>query len=274
MILLILAVLGLCLGSFVNAYVWRVYKQDTARSKRTKHQKYSVLHGRSMCPNCQHVLAPKDLIPLLSWVSLSGRCRYCRQPISAQYPLVELLTAVLFMVSYVAWPETLSGIAWLPFVIWLGIITNLVALAVYDLKWMLLPNRMLVPLAILAGIFVGLLAFSTDSFDPLTGALWGSLIGGGLFWVLFQLSNGRWIGGGDVKLGAVLGIIVGGPMNAILLLFISSLLGTLVSVPLMVTGKASRTSKLPFGPFLIAAAWIVALYGERIVRWYNQLVGL
>ncbi len=260
----------------MNAYVWRVHKQGLTKPKRTtkKPDQYSLLHGRSMCPNCKHGLAAKDLVPVLSWLSLKGSCRYCHKRISMQYPLVELATAALFVVSYLAWPEPLSGVVWLLFGLWLGIVVNLMALAVYDLRWMLLPNRMVTPLAVLSVMYVLVSGLVSGSVDPLVSAVWGALIGGGLFYILFQISDGKWIGGGDVKLGAALGLIVGGPMNAILLLFLASFIGTLVALPLMIAGKASRTSKLPFGPFLIAAAYVVALYGERIVNQYNTLVGL
>lgn len=273
MIILMLSVLGLCVGSFVNAYVWRVYKQETRPKKRSKSpKKYSVLHGRSMCPACEHQLHAKDLVPVLSWLTLRGKCRYCQQPISPQYPLVELLTALLFVASYLAWPMVLAGEHWVYFGLWLASVVVMMALAVYDLKWMLLPNRMVTVLAVLAALYVGVMAIWQGSLDPLWSAAWGALVGGGLFYVLFQISNGRWIGGGDVKLGAVLGVLIGGPMNAILMLFVASLVGTLVALPLLIMGKAHRTSKLPFGPYLLLAAFLIGLYGPRLVDWYNRLI--
>jgi len=104
MIVVVLVVLGLCLGSFVNALVWRIHEQDRLTGKKKKpHKKQldrlSILHGRSMCPDCHHELKPKDLVPLFSWLSLHGKCRYCHKPISWQYPVVELLTAGLFVFS-------------------------------------------------------------------------------------------------------------------------------------------------------------------------------
>ncbi len=277
--ILILVVLGLCFGSFVNAYVWRVHKaqKQTKGGKGTKavsraKDKYSLLHGRSMCPDCEHELAAKDLIPVVSWLSLKGKCRYCRKPISAQYPVVELLTSVLFVISYLSWPNALSTEQWVYLGFWLSFVVSFMALSVYDLKWMLLPNRMLLPLAVLAVAQVVVSVVWQQSADPLISAAWGAVIGGGLFYVLFQISKGKWIGGGDVKLGAVLGLIVGGPMNGILLLFVASLVGTLFALPLLVAGKAKRSSKLPFGPFLIISAFVVGLYGQRIADWYNQLI--
>jgi len=273
MIIAILFVIGLCVGSFVNAYVWRVYKQETGHGKGKQKKapaKYSILHGRSMCPHCEHQLHAKDLVPVLSWLSLKGKCRYCKKPISPQYPLVELLTAVLFVVSYIAWPLLMNIEQWVYLGLWLVSVAVMMALAIYDLKWMILPNRMVAVLLSLALVQLLVAVIWQQSLAPLMTALWGALIGGGLFYVLFQLSAGRWIGGGDVKLGAVLGLIVGGPMNGILLLFIASFMGTLVAVPLLALGKAERTSKLPFGPYLLLAAYVVYLFGSRLVDWYNQ----
>lgn len=259
MIFAILIVVGLCLGSFVNAFVWRT------------REKLSITRGRSMCPHCKHTLAAKDLVPVLSWLSLGGKCRYCSKPISAQYPLVELLTAMLFVASYIWWPNILTGPQTAIFVLWLMLLTGLMALAVYDLRWFLLPNRILSPLAIIAGVqaLVAVLSSNQPS-TALLNVILGFIIGGGLFYVLFQASNGKWIGGGDVKLGALLGVIVGTPGRTILFIFLGSLLGSLVSVPLLATGRMNRTSALPFGPFLITGAIITVLFGGDILQWYQQ----
>lgn len=250
MIPFILFVFGVCLGSFVNAYVWRTHVQLQLQKGKKPGKQYSILHGRSMCPDCKHGLGVKDLVPVLSWLSLKGECRYCKKPISWQYPAVELLTGVLFVISYFAWPNAFSTGEWLYFGLWLAMVVQLVALAVYDLRWMLLPNRMVIVAAGIATVMLATRAVTDTSLEPLLSALWGVVIGGGLFYVLFQLSDGKWIGGGDVKLGAVLGLTVGGPMNAILLLFIASFAGTIVMLPLLLSGKTKRTSKMPFGPFL------------------------
>ena len=159
MIYIVLFVLGLCLGSFINALVWRLHMQEMG-DRRLKLDKkvpnsklqtpnYSVLKGRSMCPNCKHQLSAKDLIPVISWISLKGKCRYCKKPISWQYPLVELLTALLFILSWLFWPVELSA-SWqyLAFITWIIMLVGLVAMAVYDTKWMLLPDKILYPLVL------------------------------------------------------------------------------------------------------------------------------
>lgn len=224
-----------------------------------------------MCPHCKHSLSAKDLIPVLSWLSLGGKCRYCRKPISWQYPLVELLTAGLFLLSYVYWPYGFYAQGVTLFVFWLVFLVGFIALIVYDIRWFLLPNRIIYPLMWLALIQVIVLSIIFHGhLESLTTAAWGIVIGGGLFYALFQISKGKWIGGGDVKLGALLGLIVGGPGMSLLLLFTASLLGTVVALPLLATGRVKRDSHLPFGPFLIVAAIIVYLFGTSILNWYRR----
>lgn len=275
MIFAVLVVVGLCLGSFVNALVWRLHEQAALEGKKTKGSKLqatklSILKGRSMCPHCQHELAVKDLVPVLSWLSLGGKCRYCRKPIGWQYPLVELLTAGLFIFSYIYWPSGFHGAGLLEFVLWLVFLTGLVALFVYDARWFILPNRILYPLIVLAVLqILAVTLFYHGSTSSLLGAVWGALILGGLFYGLFRVSDGQWIGGGDPKLGVLLGLLIGGPLASFLLLFLASSGGTLVALPLLVTGKATRTSKLPFGPLLIIAAIVVRLFGASIIAWYK-----
>ena len=307
MVYIALILLGLCFGSFVNALVWRLYQQgnggegeeqgpesdkkDKKSGKKARHavayppaltpppaSELSILKGRSMCVDCRHTLAAKDLIPVLSWVSLRGKCRYCRKAISWQYPLVELLTAGLFVASYVFWPLPLSGSGLLglsvsnglAFGFWLIFLVGFMALAVYDLRWFLLPNKIVYPLLVLAAGQALARAALDGDVAILTTAIWGLAIGGGIFYLLFQVSRGTWIGGGDVKLGFLLGLIVGGPVNSLLLLFLASLLGCLVTVPLLLSGRATRKSHIPFGPFLLLAAIIVQLFGAAILAWYQH----
>lgn len=268
--LLAVIILGLCAGSFINALVWRVREQHKKRPRSDR--SLSILHGRSVCPHCRHQLAWYDLIPLLSWLALKGRCRYCDRPIPLQYPLVELLTAALFAISAIQWPQPLSGQLWFGLAVWFVILTGLIALLVYDLKWMLLPNRIVYPMLGIAaaGVLIRALMFA-EGMAPVAQALWGLLTIGGLFYLLFQVSKGRWIGGGDVKLGALLGLLVGGPLSSLLLLFLASLSGSITSLPLLLTGKLSRSDRIPFGPFLIAAGIVTKLFGDGILRWYEAV---
>jgi prepilin signal peptidase PulO-like enzyme (type II secretory pathway) len=268
----VLILLGLCFGSFVNALVWRLHEQAklaTSKKKRTKeYQALSLAHGRSMCVYCHHELAAKDLVPVFSWLALRGKCRYCRKPIAWQYPLVELLTTVLFVASYLAWPLRLQGAEWAMFALWLALLVGFMALIVYDLRWMLLPNRLVFPLFAPAALSVLLRSGINSSFQPILSAFLGVLVGGGIFYLIFQVSAGKWIGGGDVKLGFLLGLILGSGQKAFLLLFVASLLGTLCILPLLATKRIGRTSRIPFGPFLVAGAVVVELWGQRLLDWY------
>jgi leader peptidase (prepilin peptidase)/N-methyltransferase len=219
MIILLLALLGLIFGSFVNAFVWRLHEQEELREgvkkpSKKKLEELSILKGRSMCPHCHHELAAKDLIPLVSWLSLRGKCRYCHKPISAQYPLVEALTAVLFALSYAWWPLELHGAGLVQFVFWLGFVVAFVALAVYDLKWFLLPDKIVYPLIGAAAVEVITVAIMQHGVHVLLDAALGALVISGVFYLLFQVSGGKWIGGGDVKLAVVLGLLAGTPLKA------------------------------------------------------------
>jgi prepilin signal peptidase PulO-like enzyme (type II secretory pathway) len=166
----------------------------------------------------------------------------------------------------------LSGREWLFFSLWLPTLVVLLALLIYDLKWFLLPNKLIVPLTILALLQISLRAmlhWHSVTLNILEPA-WGVLIGGGFFYLLHKVSNGKWIGGGDVKLGAALGLLVQSSSNAFLVLFGASLLGTLVSLPLLLLKRVKRDSHIPFGPFLIIAAIVVYFFGASFVNWFNQ----
>lgn len=264
MAILILLILGLCAGSFVNAFVWRL------------HNKKDWIKGRSVCIHCKHKLSSADLIPVLSWLWLGGKCRYCNKPISSQYPIVEILVAVAFVFSYIYWPSNLSGVEILYFALWLVFIVGFTSMALYDLKWMLLPNKILKPLYVLAGVQVAIMVVLADSFsDKLLAVALSFLIGFGLFYALFQISSGKWIGGGDVKLGGLLALVLASPAQMAMTIFSASVLGSAISVPMIISGKAKRNTRIPFGPFLIIGCVIAKLFGDSIINWYQQkIIGL
>ena len=271
MIIAILVVVGLCFGSFVNALVWRVHEQAGRKGKQTDRARLSIARGRSMCPDCGHGLAGKDLVPVLSWLALRGKCRYCGKPVSFQYPLVELLTAGLFAALYIWWPVPFTTAQTVVFVLWLALATGFMALIVYDLRWMLLPDRIMHPMAVLAGVVAVIsIATAPNPAMALLNTVLAVAVGGGIFYVLFQVSKGKWIGGGDVKLGWMLGLLVATPARSVLLIFLAALLGSLVSVPLLLARRMKRASVVPFGPFLIAAAIIVHLFGHTMLSWYQK----
>lgn len=260
--LIALTVLGLCFGSFVNALVWRLH---TGRD---------WVKERSQCPKCHHQLASKDLIPLVSWLALGGRCRYCHKPISKQYPLVELAMAVVFVLSYVFWPADLAGgEARLQLATWLAASVGLMALLVYDSRWQLLPSRILYPtLAIAAaGRLADILIYKPDIMGALVDWALALAVGAGVFWLIFHISKGQWIGYGDVRLGLVIGTLVIGPVEAAATIFLASLIGSLVMIPMLLSGHKQMTDRLAFGPFLIVATWLVVMAGDRLAGWFPAL---
>lgn len=308
MAIIILFVLGLCLGSFTNAFIWRFRqkelllaahetRQSAKDSKKSVKQaakdsaklkaelnRLSVTKGRSMCVHCHHELAAKDLIPVVSYVMLRGKCRYCGNPIQ-DTPLAELLTPALFILSYIFWPLEMSGAGQFAFGMWLVFLVGFVILSIYDLRWFELPHRIVLPLIGLAlvQVLVSATVFG-GGLPSLLHAFWGALLGGGVFYALYMISPkeiqedgstaSAWIGGGDITLGTLLGLLVGGPGNILLLIFLASLIGTLLAVPLMLAGRATRSTHLPFGPFLIASAVIVKLFGAAIIGWYMGFVAV
>lgn len=259
MIITLLIVLGLSFGSFINAFVWRF------------HEHMDWLRGRSECDYCHHVLSPIDLIPVLSWAILRAKCRYCHKHLSLEYPLVELVTAGLFSISYIYWPLSLHGLDLFQFVCWLAFLVGFVGLTIYDLKWYTLPDKIVFFLIGLSSLQLLVVYIDSSNIRHLTGGLIGAAIISGIFYTIFRISDGKWIGGGDVKLGICLGMIVGGPLNAILLIFIASLIGTLLAIPLLLKHR-SISIHIPFGPFLMLATIIVFFLGSDITSWYKHLI--
>lgn len=247
--LLILFVFGLSIGSFLNVVIYR------AKIKK------SIVHPQSFCPSCKHCLAWYDLIPVASFIILGGKCRYCRKRVSWQYPLVELACGVLFALFYIK----VGSINPLLFFN-LFFVSIFVVIFVYDLKYYLILDRIILSgatLAILASIFLGKPSFPA--------ALLGSLMSGGFFAIIVLVSKGKWMGGGDVKLGFLLGFILGWPQISVAL-FIAFILGSIIGLLLIVLQKKTLKSAVPFGTFLTVAAIVTMLEGERILKWYLNLI--
>ena len=261
MIIIMLGLFGLAFGSFVNALVWRL------RNKR------DFVSERSECTHCHHVLSWNDLIPVVSWVMLSGKCRYCHKKIDDS-PIVEIFTALAFVVSYLAWPYGFETPGMILFGLWLTALVLLVALAVYDMRWYLLPDSMVFPL-VAVGVAMGITRFVFVEGSELGQALLNMILGvgviSGLYFVIHEVSAGKWVGFGDVKLGIFIGAILGWKY-ALLALFTANVLGLLFILPLLATKKLTAKSKIPFGPFLIMGCVISFLWGPLIIDWYLGLI--
>jgi len=271
--------LGLIFGSFCNAVIWRLHEQQersASKKRKSDHRDLSIVTGRSICTHCGHVLSAWDLIPVVSYIWLRGKCRYCHKRIE-DTPLPEILLPLLFAGSYIWWPYGFGAstidFSKIMFGIWLLALVGFVILALYDLRWYLLPDRVVFPVIGLAGLSVLVqLLFSQDKLTVLATAAWGILLTAGLFYALYMVSKGTWIGFGDVKLAIALGLFVGGPVNALLLIFIASLSGSLAAIPLLVQGKPVHTTRIPFGPFLLLSTVLVMLFGSALSTWYMSLL--
>jgi len=270
MFLLIIVILGLCLGSFLNAFVYRLHENTKIKSRKNK---LSITKGRSICPSCKHVLGPMHLIPVFSWIFLKGKCRYCNMPISLHYPLVESITCLLFVISYIYWPLYLNGFGILGLIVWLIILLGLIALSIYDFKWMELPNKIVFPIIYIYSAYLVFIAIFYHAFHRALISFLAGIVLFALFFALFQLSQAKWIGGGDVKLVFLLGLLSGGPVMAFLLIFVASLLGTFYTLILYPIKRKMLNTKIPFGPFLIIATIIVVLFGAKLLSWYTGLLG-
>lgn len=279
----ILIILGLMFGSFSGATVWRLRARQLVEDKAAREpydkEEYkrllpltetTVRTDRSRCLHCEHPLAWYDLLPLVSWVSLRGKCRYCHRRIGTFEPLMELGVAVLFVCSFLLWPTPLNDIfSVATFVLWLVAIVMLAILFAYDLKWFLLPDSITYPLIavafIIAAIKVGTASDVTMAIIDVSGSV---AILSGLYYVLHKISKGQWIGFGDVKLGLALGLLLADWKLAFIALFAANLIGCLIVIPGMVTGRLTRTSRVPFGPMLIAGMVIAMIGGPMILLGY------
>ena len=278
-----LALFGLILGSFAGASVWRLRARQLVADKKAgeqvDHAEYTKLKklahqktasDRSRCLHCGYTLKWYDLIPLVSWIALRGRCRECRKPIGIMEPLIELGTALFFVVSFLLWPYPLtSGIPIAEFVLWLAAGVGLAIMFAYDTRWFLLPDR--INFAVIGIGLVSAVLMIIDSPDHV-GALFNVLgsvgVLSGIYFILYLLSKGRWIGFGDIKLGLGLGLLLGDWQLAAIALFLANLIGCLIVLPMMITGKLQRQSHVPFGPLLIAGAIIAKLVGVGLVEFY------
>lgn len=220
----------------------------------------SLWRPGSACPACAHPIRWYDNVPLLSFAILGGRCRDCRAPIAWRYPVVELATAALFALAWVR-----IGWGWeLPLALLL--LSILVVITVIDLEHHLIPDRITLP-----GIVVGLAASATVGRTLWLDSVLGVLLGGGIFFAIIQASHlilgVPGMGGGDLKLGAMLGAFLGWKL-LLLGLFLAVLVGAAVAVVLLAAGRKGRKDPVPFGPFLALGGAASLFWGEEMLRWY------
>ncbi len=216
--------------------------------------------SRSYCPSCRRQIAWYDNIPLFSFLVLRGRCRHCQQKISWQYPLVELATALLF--SYGFYLYLMGELAPLELAAIWFILAVLIVVFVYDLRWQLILDKIMIPSIIIVFLFNLYLGF------PWSVLLFSAIIGGAFFLFQFVISRGKWIGGGDIRLGFFMGVALGDISALILALFLAYLIGSLVGIGLIVQGRKEWGSKIPLGVFLALGTVVSLFWGGEIVAWY------
>jgi leader peptidase (prepilin peptidase)/N-methyltransferase len=273
--LLVVTLIGLMVGSFLNVVIYRlpVMMQREWEAQcielaggEADSETFNLSTPRSRCPHCQHAISAIENIPVISYLVLGGKCRACRAPISPRYPLIELVTGLASAI--VAWQ---FGFGW----DCLGALLltwALIALTVIDLDHQLLPDKITLPLVWL-GILFNLFASFTDLQSSVIGAIAGYLV----LWTVYQLfrliTGKEGMGYGDFKLLAALGAWMGWQYLPMIVL-LSSLVGAVVGISLMLLKRHQREVPIPFGPYLAAAGWIALLWGEPLNGLYLQLAGL
>lgn len=248
--------LGSVIGSFLNVCVYRIPRN------------LSIITPSSRCPSCNTPISPRDNIPILSYIFLCGRCRTCKTKISFRYPLVEFLNAALYIL--VLWR---FGFGWHTFIYFM-LCSALLVIAFIDLEFQIIPDRIT-----LSGIPIGLIAGSFLLPDPfmifsplgLKTSVIGACTGFGLFYSVAVIGAALFkkeaLGGGDIKLMAMLGGFLGWK-GVLLTTFLGSLSGSVIGVLLMIIHKKDRKHKIPFGPFLVLGSMITLFYGQEILYWY------
>lgn len=247
----IIFIFGLIVGSFLNVVILRLKSQE------------QFISGHSKCPSCSHNLDFWDLIPLFSFIFLKAKCRYCQSKISWQYPLVELSAGLLFVLGYYHYFGSAVNMAdqLFEYLIYLVFACFLLVIFVYDLKYYLILDKVSLT-AFIAAVFLNVL-----SGQPWQNLLLAALIAAGFFLLQFIVSKGTWIGGGDIRLGLVMGAILGWP-RVLAALLLAYVLGSIIGLGLVILKKKGWKSQLPFGTFLAPATLVVYLWGNGLIKWY------
>lgn len=248
------------MGSFLNCAVYRLKEG------------ISFISGRSFCPSCKHALAWYDLVPIFSFVLLAGKCRYCGKKISWQYPSAELLAGLVFLSVFnysVTAAGGVFGAEFLANVIYLFAISSLlIMIFIFDLKWFIIPDKILL-IAAGASILFHFYGFFSGSCGQscIGGFLLSALGAFAFFLAIFLLTKGKAMGFGDVKLAFFMGLFLGWPKIAVAL-FLAFLIGAIIGTILIASKKKGWKSEIPFGPFLITGLFIALIWGEKIFNFY------
>ncbi|MFA6909290.1 MAG: prepilin peptidase [Patescibacteria group bacterium] len=237
-------IFGLMVGSFLNVVIYRTYRG------------IGFVKGRSYCPHCKHHLEIFDLIPLFSFMSLRGKCRYCEKKISWQYPIVEFVTAGSFLALFMYFGPSAE------FLVYAVYVAFCIIIFVHDFKYSLILDQISLP-----GIVVGLIGSTVFLRMSLVDVGLGVLIGAGFFMIQYAISRGKWIGGGDIRLGAMMGAMLGWKY-LLVALFISYIVGSIFGIALILAGRKKWGSHVPLGTFLTVAMYATFFAGPALVEYY------
>lgn len=257
LILIIIFLTGLAVGSFLNCVIYRLEKDTT------------FLKGRSRCPKCNHTLNWQDLIPILSFLILRGRCRYCNKKISRHYPLVEFATGILFVLIINNQLLTINLGNLLTTTYWLLMACFLIIIFIYDLKHYIIPDRVIYP-AILLSIIWLILSSTFFNLSPksyLFNSIFSALGAGFFFLAIVFLSKETLMGWGDVKLAFLMGLFLGFPKILVALL-LAFLIGAIIGIEEIIVGRKTLKSEIPFAPFLVGGTFLAMFWGENLINWY------
>lgn len=277
MLTVFVALLGLCVGSFLNVVAYRLPKmieQEFAEACREQYgapeddgkPPISLSKPASACPSCNSRIKIWHNLPVIGWLMLRGKCASCSSPISIQYPLVELLTGIFSVVCVWRFGYSIELLGAL-LLTW-----SLIALTVTDLRTMFLPDNITLPLLWL-GLLLSVKPVFADPVAAITGAAVGYLILWSIYWAFKLLTGKEGMGYGDFKLMAALGAWLGWQSLPQVIL-LSAVVGAAVGISLMAVRKAEWSSKIPFGPYIAGAGWIALIWGDQINRSYLGIAGL
>ncbi len=252
---------GLAVGSFLNVCIYRIPLPDVS------------IHSprRSFCPECNETIKVHDNIPVLSYLLLWGKCRHCKARISVLYPLVELATGALFLFMFHHFGLTLE------FLLALAFIAVLLPISVIDARYYIIPNVIIATGLILGVVIVCVISYQRADIWYLLIRFMGAVAGGMALWLIAVIGGAilrkKAMGGGDIKLMALIGLFLGAWPQLVMVIGFSALSGAIVGSALIISGRKNRESPIPYGPFLASAAVVVLLWGERLWGMYLRFVG-
>lgn len=246
--LILIFIYGLLIGSFLNVCIYRIPKEE------------NIAFPASHCPKCNTPLKWYDNIPIFSYIGLVGKCRYCKSKISPQYPLIELSNAIIYILLFYKFNLTVDFIFYAP------IASVLIVITIVDLKEMIIPDSLVLTILILSILHKATNYILHKTPINLLDSLGGLILAGGLFILIILISKGG-MGGGDVTLIGALGFSLG-IKHIFLTMFLSFILGAIISMFLLITKIKGKRDPIPFGPFIILGFGITLFWGEQLIEWY------